>query len=374
MTRIIRCVIADDSALSRKIVRTAIESIEGVEVLAVCRDGLDAVEKCVELKPDFVSMDLEMPRMNGIDAVRELRKKCPQTKVVMVSSLTTSGATVTTQALAAGAFDFVLKPVARNVDECIATLAAQLKEKLEIVRMQLGIAASLPGSRVTGGNGTVPQAAERASTNEFATTPPNKMRVGEIEAICIGVSTGGPVALQAVIPQLPADLPVPVFIVQHMPAVFTKSLAEQLDRTSAVKVLEGADGMLVEPGHVYIAPGGQQMKPEFGVIKSKIRITDDAAESNARPSVDYLFRHCASLYGRKLLAAVLTGMGNDGEAGCGHIKRSGGHVITQNAASCVVYGMPRAVEVAGLSDQVLSLDQIAAALIQCSLKGAHVCR
>lgn len=354
MTRKLRCLVADDSALSRKIVRTAVESVDGVEVVAVARDGLDAVQRSKQLKPDFVTMDLEMPRMNGIEALHALRQACPDTKVLMVSALTAAGAEITTKALGAGAFDFVLKPVSNNVDECIRTLAKQLAEKVAAVREQLPLKNRLPNKKVE-------PARPAAPVSAFG---------GKVRAICIGISTGGPVALSTVVPGLPGNLSVPVFIVQHMPPVFTKSLAEQLSKISKLDVVEARAGMNALPGTVYIAPGGHQMGVEARSMQTRIRITDDPEEANARPSVDYLFRSAAKAFGNQLLVAVLTGMGNDGLVGCRHVKRCGGYVITQDAASCVVYGMPRCVHDAGLSNEVVPLRKMSDALTQFSREGA----
>lgn len=368
MTRPINCIVVDDSALSRKIVRTALESIPGVEVIAVARDGLDGLERCKELKPDLVTMDLEMPRMDGIEALRQLRTICPDAAVVMVSSLTSAGAESTNQALRAGAFDFVLKPVGRDLDDSIRILAEQLTEKVEALKMRPCPVGASPATCICAAS--TPSAPKLHLTQPAAT----ERLVSEVRAICIGVSTGGPVALQTVIPALPADLPVPVFIVQHMPPVFTNSLAEQLDRLSQLRVVEAADGMHATPGVAYIAPGGFQMKLEPNLTNVTIRINQDAPVNNARPSVDYLFQSAVQCYGGKLAVAVLTGMGNDGLGGCERAKRAGGHVITQDAETSVVYGMPRCVNEAGLSEAILPLGQIADKLIQLAGQGAKLCR
>jgi two-component system chemotaxis response regulator CheB len=196
----------------------------------------------------------------------------------------------------------------------------------------------------------------------------------DIQAICIGVSTGGPVALQTVIPALPSSLPVPVFIVQHMPPVFTKSLAEQLDRVSHLRVVEASDGLKAQAGHVYIAPGGYQMKLEGYASQVTIRINQDPPVNNARPSVNYLFHSAVQCYGGKLAVAILTGMGNDGLSGCESVKRAGGRIIAQDPETSVVYGMPRCVNEAGLSEATLPLGEIAAMLVRLAGQGAALCR
>lgn len=425
MAKLIRCVVVDDSALSRKIVRAALESVADIEVVAIARDGIDAIERCQQLKPDFVTMDLEMPRMDGIEAVRQLRKVCPSCRVVMVSSQTSSGAESTTRALSAGALDFILKPVSSNVDESVRLIATQLAEKIEIVREQLSTTLQInaPGfaagsrsdtklgtgsgntgnpfgntssprsngqgnstqSNSTQGNSTLgssgvgsstagssANASPTASTASVPTTS-NRPLPTNVQAICIGVSTGGPVALTEVMSKMPARLGVPVFIVQHMPPIFTRSLAEQLDRISPLTICEASDGMKAVADHVYIAPGGMHMRLEGAPVSATIRITTDPPVSNARPSVDYLFSSAAKLYRSQLVAAVLTGMGNDGLAGCREIRQQGGYILTQDAKTSVVYGMPRCVAEHGLSDQVYPISGIAPALTRISLKGALQC-
>ncbi len=369
MTRPINCIVVDDSALSRKIVRAALESIPGVQVTGVAHDGLDGVERCKMLLPDLVTLDLEMPRMNGIEALREIRLACPQAAVIMISSLTSAGAEITNQALRAGAFDFVLKPVGDNIDDSVRILAAQLSDKVDALQMRPGP----NGSSATAVGNTTGTSSRLIKLDSVV--PPTLARSQDgIQAICIGVSTGGPVALQTVIPELPANLTVPVFIVQHMPPVFTKSLAEQLDRVSPLHVCEASDGLRAEAGNVYIAPGGCQMKLEGKSSQVIIRINQDPPVNNARPSVNYLFHSAVQCYGRNLAVAILTGMGNDGLAGCESVKRVGGRVITQNPETCVVYGMPRCVNEAGLSEAVLPLTEIAGTLVRLVGHGVALCR
>ncbi|MCA9190902.1 MAG: chemotaxis response regulator protein-glutamate methylesterase [Planctomycetales bacterium] len=362
MTSNLRCLVVDDSALSRKLVRTALESIPGVEVVGIARDGVDAIERCKEYQADFVTMDLEMPRMNGIDAVRALKEQHPHTKVIMVSSLTSAGANITYQALHAGAFDFVTKPLATNLDDGIRTLSMQLADKIASLRESTKV--HVPATKI---------APTATHVNEPRVST-KSLRSVSVRALCLGISTGGPVALNTVIPSLPASLSFPIFLVQHMPPVFTKSLADQLDRNSKVTVVEAADGMMARDGWVYIAPGGKQMKVDFNMGGLQIKITDDAPESNAKPSVDYLFRHLAPIVRDRLVAAVLTGMGADGTVGCREIKKHGGQIITQDAASCVVYGMPRSVAEAGLTDAVFPLSEIGTAIAKLSQESLQPCR
>lgn len=350
----LRCLIVDDSALSRKIVRAAVEAIEGTEVVATCHDGRQAVARAVDLHPDLIAMDLEMPLMNGIEAVRELRTRVPDAKVLMVSSFTSQSAKATNEALQAGALDFVIKPPSSNVPEAVADLAEQLSPKLELVR-------------------TLQQRHDQ-HPNAVEVSLEATQRAHRTEAVCIGVSTGGPSALCQLLPQIPEDFPVPVFVVQHMPPMFTKSLAHDLDAVCPLKVIEAHDGMIAEAGKIYIAPGGKQMKVESSWIRTCIRVTDDPAESNARPSVNYMFRSAVSVYRDGLVGVILTGMGQDGLQGCELVNQAGGFVLTQDADSSVVYGMPRAVAEAGLSNQVATLDEIATALKRLAVVEAIGCR
>ncbi len=354
----LRCLIADDSALSRKIVRMALESIAEVEVVGTARNGQDAVERCKQLKPDLVTMDQEMPIMNGIEAVRKIRTFDSQVKMVMVSSLTSEGAAITNQALQAGAFDFVTKPNTQGVDASVAQLSKQLSERVSACQQSLALGGL--------------QRSTAANTPN--TRSQSQRQIPNPKAICIGVSTGGPAALGKLVPQLPSDLPAPVVIVQHMPAIFTKSLADQLDRSSAVNVIEAEDGQVAKPGSVYVAPGGKQMKLTDQVMQLRLSVNDDPPECNAKPSVDYLFRSAASELGGRVIAMVLTGMGDDGLLGCQQIRQAGGYVMTQDAASCVVYGMPRRVEEAGQSDFVGDLNSLAAKLTSSLRMDAAACK
>lgn len=369
MVQVVKCIVVDDSALSRKVVRTALESLPGIEILTVARDGVEAVARCQELQPDFVTMDLEMPRMNGIEAVRRLRESCPTTAAVMVSGI--SGADITTEALRAGAFDFVLKPSGCDFDDSVTQLAHQLAEKITAIKLR-HVRRQVPAS-------SIPAARPRAVVSP-AVTQSVARRTSGVKAICIGVSTGGPVALQQVIPLLPKNFSIPILIVQHMPPVFTKSLADQLNRLSQVNVLEATDGLRAEPGCVYIAPGGRQMKVESSGLAEYVRITDDPPVNNARPSVNYLLQSATIAYGGNMAAVILTGMGNDGLKGCAEVRRVGGGVFTQDADSCVVFGMPRCVQDAGLSDEVLPLGRVANKLCELvgqsslAVEGAFVCR
>ncbi len=352
----LRVLVVDDSALYRKLLTGVLNRIPGVEVLDTANDGLQAIEKARELKPDLMTLDIEMPRLDGLGVLQKLAESGDSVTTVMVSAFTAEGARATNAALRLGAFDFVLKPTSesaqeseRQLQEVMAPIVAACRERLD--RPQFGPAAVKAAPVAT------PAAVERV-------TETIRRETGGPKVVGIGVSTGGPAALEKLLPALPADFPCPVLIVQHMPPLFTKSLAEDLNNHCALEVVEAEDGMLAKPGTVYIAPGGKHMRVTAQPTGPLIQITNDPPERSCRPSVDYLFRSLARHYGNEVVAAVLTGMGDDGCIGCRHLKRKGAAIVTQDESSCVVYGMPRSVNDAGLSDSVLPLERIAAFLIK----------
>ncbi|MEJ2578034.1 MAG: chemotaxis response regulator protein-glutamate methylesterase [Kineosporiaceae bacterium] len=336
----IRVLVVDDSLVIRRLVTEALAQDPVIEVVGIAQNGKIALEKVAELKPDAVTMDIEMPIMNGIEAVRALRRSNPRLPVVMFSTLTERGASATLDALAAGASDYVTKP--SNVGsfaESQANIRDQLIPKLK----------ALAGTRrVVGAPQRPPAPAPR----------PPRQRSGPFTVLAIGSSTGGPDALAAVLPALPADLPVPVLVVQHMPALFTRLLAERLDTGCPLKVSEAAEGDVIAAGRVLIAPGGKHMLPVRKGSGMVVHLTEDPPENFCRPSVDVLFRNVASAYGDRVLAVVLTGMGRDGEKGAKAIRDAGGEVVAQDEATSVVWGMPGAVTTAGQADKVLPLPRI----------------
>ncbi|BBM68956.1 protein-glutamate methylesterase/protein-glutamine glutaminase [Rhodothermus marinus] len=333
----IRVLIVDDSAFMRKALSIMLEGDPEVEVVGTARDGLEAIEKVRELKPDIVTLDVEMPRMDGLTALRRIMREHP-VPVIMVSSLTQEGAQATIEALEAGAVDFIPKQHSYVSIE-ISRIRAELLEKIKTIART----RPLPTRRRSAAPGTEALPA---------------FRFREARAIAIGVSTGGPRALQQVIPALPADLPVPVLIVQHMPPHFTRSLAERLNSLSPLTVVEAEEGMPLEPGRVFLAPGGRHLVLERRNGHVPVIRTPVEPATLHRPSVDVMFQSVCQAFGGKVLAVVMTGMGRDGLEGARLIKQHGGKVITQDEATCVVYGMPRAVAEAGLSDAVLPLEQI----------------
>ena len=340
----IRVLVVDDSIFMRKALTMILDEDPEVQVVDAARNGKEALEKVEALQPDVVTMDVEMPVMDGLTALKHIMAKFPR-PVVMVSSLTREGAETTIQALQAGAVDFI--PKIRNF---IGPEGMALKKQL-VEKVKAAARARTQALR------------KRPSLGHKPPAPGRMPAVGNLapQVIAIGVSTGGPFALQKVIPQLPADFPCPVLIVQHMPPHFTRSLAERLNELSPLCVVEAKQGMLVEAGHVYIAPGGKHMTVS-GRAALTLRISEEPAETLHRPSVDVMFTSVAQAVGRKVLAVVMTGMGKDGLEGARVIKRMGGKVWAQDEASSVVYGMPKAVKEANLADVVLSLEQIPLAL------------
>lgn len=357
MSRPLRCLVVDDSALYRKVVRDVLAAIPGVEVVGVANDGARAVEQIEALRPDLVTLDLEMPRLDGIGVLKELQRKGIEVAAIMVSAFTTSGAKTTTEALSLGAFDFILKPTTNSLAESTLQLRHDLTPKVNAARLR-GLAT--PATRTAPSSTTTSSTPSQRPAIPARPLPP-KPRLPNLrpEIVAIGVSTGGPQALTQLLPKLPANFPVPIVIVQHMPPMFTKSLADDLDKRCQLRVSEGTQGQPVRRGEIIIAPGGRMMRVVKQATGPVIQLTDDPPERNCKPSVDFLFRSVASGYGARALAVVLTGMGDDGTLGAKQIKAAGGMVLAQDEATCVVYGMPKSIVENNLADDVLSLSQIA---------------
>jgi two-component system chemotaxis response regulator CheB len=338
-------VVADDSALYRQMLLNVLRRIDGVEVVGVAANGREAVDCVVRLRPDVLTLDVHMPVLNGIAVLRELRAAGSRARAIMVSSLTSEGAPATVEALLEGAFDYLPKPVGLEPHLAREAIHSALAEKLAFVR----VAIHPP---VAG-----PAIAPRPAAEEGSRRP-----VLPYDAIAIGTSTGGPETLRAVVPRLPKDLPVPVFIVQHMPPMFTATLAARLDELSAVGVVEAADGMKAEAGRVHVAPGGRHLRLAVRDRAPSCVIDDGAARLGCRPSFDNLLESMVEIYGGRIIAVVLTGMGCDGLDGVRRVKAKGGCVIAQAPETCCVYGMPKAIIEHGLADAVLPPDAIGVAL------------
>ncbi|MFZ0159443.1 MAG: chemotaxis response regulator protein-glutamate methylesterase [Kineosporiaceae bacterium] len=338
--RRIRILVVDDSAVIRKLVSDALAADPQIEVVGTAQNGQVAVERVAQLAPDAVTMDIEMPVMNGIDAVRAIRRTHRRLPIVMFSTLTERGASATLDALTAGASDYVTKP--SNV--------AGFAQSLANVREQL-----IPKLKALTGIGVRSAQAARVP----APPPgPRGQRTGPFQAIVLGSSTGGPDALSKVLTGLPPTLPVPILIVQHMPPVFTRLLAQRLDATCPLRVTEAAEGDAVVPGRVLIAPGGSHLEVRRRGAGVVVRLSDAPPENFCRPAVDVLFRSAVTVYADRLLAVVLTGMGRDGEKGARLVRTAGGEIIVQDEPTSVVWGMPGAVANAGLADSVVPLPRV----------------
>ena len=362
----LRVLVVDDSALYRKVVRTVLEQLPGVEVIGQAQNGKLALERIIADRPDVITLDMEMPELDGLGLLRELRDRKISFSAIMISTLTTAGAQATSQALQLGAFDFVLKPTSPDMAANERQLRSDLAPRLEACRL---IRKNPPATRVAARPTTAaakPTAVPPVRP-QFPSSAASLRRTPEI--IGIGVSTGGPVALNKLLPLLSSQTP-PLVIVQHMPPLFTKTLADDLNRRCQLEVVEGTQGMAVQAGRAIIAPGGKQMRIVRDERRTYIHITDDPPERNCRPAVDYLFRSIAAEYGSRAWGAILTGMGDDGTLGCRAMKEQGAAILAQDEASCVVYGMPRAVAEAGLVDVVGPLDAIAGRINESLLVGA----
>ena len=340
--RKLRTLIVDDTALYRRAVSGALSGLACLDLIGTASNGRLALTKLEELQPDLMTLDIEMPELNGIEVLEAISSWRKKPAVIVLSAHTVQGSNLTIRALELGAFDFVTKPegvgsletLKQSLSPRIQAFADRALARSQNLRMPMPVEAITPTAQKQGSS------AKRL--------------------IVVGVSTGGPQALARVLPLFPPDLSVPVLIVQHMPPLFTQALAESLQRKCALKIKEAEPGEVARPGWAYIAPGGRHMKIQSlagGVMR--IEITDDPQENHCRPSVDYLFRSVALQAPGSAIAVVLTGMGNDGAQGLRLLKRSGCATIAQDEASSVVYGMPREAAATGAVDDVLPLESIA---------------
>ncbi len=377
----IRVLVVDDSSFFRRRVSEIINSESRLEVIDVATNGKEAVEKAKRLKPDVITMDVEMPVLDGISAVRQIMADNP-TPILMFSSITHDGAKATLDALDAGAMDFLPKKfedIARNRDEAVSLLqqrVIEISRRKAFMRRNVsttgstGLGRSAPSSASTL-SGTPP--ASRPVTRQPLRNPINTNVAGtsatstakfratgkKYQLTAIGTSTGGPVALQKVLTKLPANYPHPILLIQHMPATFTAAFAARLNSLCKISVKEAENGDSLRPGVAYLAPGGLQMMLEGRPGAAKIRILDGGEKMNYKPCVDVTFGSAAKVYGDKVLSIILTGMGADGREGARMLKSAGATIWAQDEESCVVYGMPQAVAKAGISTESLPLERIA---------------
>ncbi len=358
----IKALVIDDTIVYRKIVGDVLKTIPGVEVVGTANNGKIALSKITTLKPDLITLDIEMPEVSGIEVLRALKDMDRPPVAVMLSTLTQQGSEMTIKALELGAFDFVAKPSEGRMADNIQKVQEALHPILDAFKRQrrtrLKIRKKISPSTVSK---SVPSPVSKRSRP--ATTVPIQSKS---EIVGIGISTGGPNALAKMIPMLPGNLKAPVLVVQHMPPMFTASLANSLNNKSALDVKEAQDGDIVEPGRVLIAPGGKQMKVVAGAdgITRKVKITDDPPENSCKPSVDYLFRSIAQHYVGRSTGVIMTGMGSDGSKGLVQMKNNGSVVIAQNEETCTVYGMPKEPIESGIADIVAPLDQIAEKIVK----------
>ena len=367
----IRVLVADDSAFMRKIVTDILNSSPDLEVIAKAKNGQDAIEKVTRLKPDVITMDLEMPVLDGLSALGYIMSECP-TPVIMLSGAESKQADVTITAFQYGAVDFILKPsgnisldMAKIREELIKKVKAASNveaKKLIFIEEQNTKEKHAKRVKLAGETRENIHAEEHIIKEKIE----NSHRGRKI--VIIGTSTGGPRALQQVIPLLPSNLNAPVLVVQHMPAGFTKSLADRLNGQSRIRVREAEDGDIVEHGTVFVAPGDYHMivKQEKmnGVIREVIGLTKNERVQGVRPSVDVLLNSVASIYGQNSVGVILTGMGSDGSEGIKKLKLAGGKVIAEDESTCVVYGMPRSIIEQNLADYILPIDKIAEGIVQ----------
>lgn len=344
-----RVLVVDDSGFFRRRVIEILEADKHLEVIGSAANGVEAIQKTAELRPDVITMDIEMPVMDGITAVREIMAKTP-TPILMFSSLSTDGAQATLDALDAGALDYLPKKF------------EDISNDREEARRMLCARVRLIGAR--GLHKVVSPPRQAAPVAKPVARPVAVPAKGDYRLVAIGTSTGGPVALQNILTQLPASFPLPIILIQHMPGSFTPAFARRLDNLCKISVREAADGDELKPGVALLAPGGMQMQVENRGNRVVVRIVEADASQTYKPSVDLTFSSAARAMPGKVLAVVLTGMGADGREGARDLKNTGATVWSQDEQSCVVYGMPAAIAEAGLSDAVVPLADIAACLIK----------
>ncbi|WP_095110671.1 chemotaxis response regulator protein-glutamate methylesterase [Pseudomonas sp. Irchel 3E20] len=370
---VVKVLVVDDSGFFRRRVSEILSADSNIQVVGTATNGKEAIDQALALKPDVITMDYEMPMMDGITAVRHIMQRCP-TPVLMFSSLTHEGARVTLDALDAGAVDFLPKnfeDISRNPEK----VKQMLCEKVHTISRSnrrfsaysapapQPVAAAAPAPSSYGASAPVRSAPApvpaRVAPAAAPSSPAPKRKAYKL--VAIGTSTGGPVALQRVLTQLPGNFPAPIVLIQHMPAAFTKAFAERLDKLCRISVKEAEDGDILRPGLALLAPGGKQMMVDG---RGTVKILPGDERLNYKPCVDITFGSAAKSYGDKVLAVVLTGMGADGREGARLLKQGGSSVWAQDEASCVIYGMPMAIVKADLADAVYGLDDIGRHLVE----------
>ncbi len=371
----IKILIVDDSVVFRKILQDALSRTAGIRVVGTANNGKKGIEKIKELKPDLVILDVEMPEMDGLQTLDEIRRQRLNVGVIMFSSLTSKGAQTTLEALSKGAFDFVPKPTGTGAfSESVRRIKEELIPKIKafaVSRHQRR--RPIVRRTVTPVKPLINRKGKISSPNkETATQPSINKTLKSIshgrqitrptlrpEVVAIGVSTGGPNALNEVIPKFPKNFPLPILLVQHMPPVFTAQLAKRLNDKSQLEVIEAKAGDIIKPGTVYIAPGDYHMEVGTSGASKIIKLNQKPPVNSCRPAVDVMFKSVANVYGGRVIAVIMTGMGQDGFEGCKVLKQKGAIIIAQDKETSVVWGMPKFVTEAGLADKVCPLDRIA---------------
>lgn len=353
----IRVLIVDDSVLVRQMVSKVLNQDPELNVVGIAANGRIAIAKIPQIHPEIVILDVEMPEMDGLETLVEIRKNYPNLPVIMFSSLTERGAIITLDALSLGARDYVTKPTNTGSKE------AALEQIRDRLIPKIKVFCRPPVTRKITPVSQQSKILVKQPT-KIIKTPPRQAKTQKVDILAIGVSTGGPNALATLLPQLPANFPVPIAIVQHMPPVFTKRLAERLNKICQIEVKEAVSGSILEPGTAWIAPGDFHIETERKGVFVQILNHQGPPENSCRPAADVLFRSVARTYAAGVLGLVLTGMGKDGLYGCECIREVGGQILVQDEASSVVWGMPGIVAHSGLADKVLPLDRVASEIMK----------
>lgn len=342
----IRVLVVDDAVVVRKLITETLRRDLELEVVGVAANGKIALQKIPQVNPDVLTLDIEMPELDGLATLREVRKLYPKLPVIMFSTLTQKGAVATLDALSLGASDYVTKPAnVGSVTEAMERLERDLIPKIKVHCRPLLFAGAAHEST-------------KSPSRPVLFPPQLAPRTGPIEVVCLGTSTGGPNALAEVFSGLPAGFPVPIVMVQHMPPLFTAMLAERLTAHSQVPCHEGVEGQVIESGHAYLAPGGRHMEVQRLGTRTVLRLHDGPPENSCRPAVDVLFRSVVTVYGGAVLGVVMTGMGQDGLRGCEIIREHRGHIVVQDEATSIVWSMPGCVAKAGYADKTVPVNQI----------------